>query len=65
MTFTITDLRNDPKALAAFVSSWEFDPIAAGKPFGLRREHAGKVRCERVFASERTARAALNRGNPR
>ncbi len=58
----VTDLRNDPIALAAFIRNWRYDPIVQGKPYGLRFVTSkGDVRCSRCFASERSATAALNR----
>jgi hypothetical protein len=63
---TVTDLRQDAEALAAFVRSWEFDPIAAGKPWGLRWElRDGRVMCSRVYASKASAERANTRRSVR
>ena len=63
--FTVTDFRQDPEALAAFIRGWEFDPIAAGKFFGLRATYKGRVICSRAFASKASAQRANDRRNPR
>lgn len=63
---TVTDLRNDPEALAAFQRSWDWNPIEHGKFFGLRFTlRSGQVRCSRVFTTEQSAKRALFAGNPR
>jgi hypothetical protein len=62
---TVTDFRSDPDALAAFERAWDFNPLQAGKPFGLRyTDHRGAVRCSRAFASKQAAERA-NAGNCR
>jgi hypothetical protein len=64
-TTTVTDLRNDREALNAFIANWDFNPVEAGKPYGLRFTlRDGQVRCGRAFASKRSAERALS-GNVR
>lgn len=62
---TVTDLRNDPEALAAFISNWDYNPISKGQFFGLRFTlRDGQVRCGRAFTTAQSAKRALT-GNPR